>query len=65
MTSSTTEIPTVLRDRLAEFAEREHITLAGAIAACLDRTEATDDGERLVGTLTDGLDPDEDWTDVR
>ena len=64
MTSSIIEIPTVLRDRLAEFAERQQTTLAGAIALCIDRAEATHDAERLAGTLTDGLGPDEDWTDV-
>ena len=31
-----------------------------------DESQATiaEDAERLAGTLTDGLNPDEDWTDV-
>jgi predicted transcriptional regulator len=39
MTSTTIRVPTELRDRLAEIAEREHTTLAGAIERSLDRAE--------------------------
>ena len=85
MPSTTTiKVPTELRDRLADLAQREHTTLAGAIAQSLDRAETAafwedfrttmsgrdsqttvlNDTERLAGSLTDGLDPDEDWTDI-
>jgi hypothetical protein len=84
MSSTTIKVSTELRDRLAELAEREHTTIAGAIARTLDRAETaafwedvratmggvdtpadvSRDTEQLAATLADGLDPDEDWTDV-
>jgi predicted transcriptional regulator len=48
------------RAETAAFWEEVRGTMSGAVAQAL----ATDDAERLASTLTDGLDPDEDWTDV-
>lgn len=38
--STTIKVPVELRDRLAELAERNHTTLAGAIARSLDAAES-------------------------
>ncbi len=80
MTVTTIKVPTELRDRLAELARRERTTLAGAIERSLERADAAGfwdevratmggvgaepDTEHFAGALADGLDPDEDWSDV-
>ena len=82
--STTIKIPNELRDRLAEHARSEHITLAEVIQNSLDAAEAAafwdqiratmgttgaqaslaEDVEGFAGSMSDGLDPDEDWSDI-
>lgn len=79
MTSTTIKVPRELRDRLAEIARDGGTTLAGAIERALDKqadatfwsevartmgTAAAPPREILDAALTDGLDPDEDWSDL-
>jgi hypothetical protein len=42
MPSRTIKVPVELRERLAELASRDHITLAEAIARSLDAAESTE-----------------------
>lgn len=82
--STTIKVPNELRDRLAEHARSEHITLAEVIQRSLDAAEAaafwddvratmgtanarvslTADVEGFAGVMSDGLEPDEDWSDI-
>jgi hypothetical protein len=80
MPMTTIKVPVELRDRLAELARREHTSMADAVARALDSAEDAAfwsevaatmgpqrpslDAERVAGSLTDGLDPDESWDDV-
>lgn len=77
MAATTIKVPVELRDRLAALAREQHTTLAGAIEAALatrdeekfwrtvaDAMARPDASDELPGTLTDGLDPAEDWSDV-
>lgn len=78
--TTTIKVPVEVRDRLAEIARRSRTTLAGAIEqslamadtaqfwaevdATMSRGDRADAAERLAPTLSDGLEPDEDWSDV-
>lgn len=80
MTTTTIKVPTELRDRLAALARTEKTTLAGAIERSLDAADDAQfwaavattmspgtvaaDSALHAATLSDGLDPDEDWSDV-
>ncbi len=80
MPNTSIKVPVELRDRLSALARRQHVTLAAAITQALDVAEAaefweqvrtsmperrSDAGDDEIGrTLSDGLDPEEDWSDL-
>lgn len=80
MTTTTIKVPTELRDRLAALARTEKTTLAGAIERSLDAADDAQfwaavvttmspgtvaaESARHAAALSDGLDTDEDWSDV-
>lgn len=80
MPSTTVKVPRELRDRLAEIAKADGTTLAGAIEKALEAHDDAAFWEGVArtmsapalhreaysfdGALTDGLDADEDWSDV-
>lgn len=79
MPSTSIKVPVELRDRLSALARRRHATLAATINHALDIAEAEEFWQQVRDTmpagpavdqgesdraLSDGLDSDEDWSDV-
>lgn len=80
MTTTTIKVSKELRDRLAVLAQAENTTLAGAIERSLDAADDAQfwaavaatmspgtvaaDSAGHAATLADGLDANEDWSDV-
>jgi predicted transcriptional regulator len=77
---TTVKVPSDLRDRLATVAAQRETTLAGAIAYALDAADEAEFWRQVAdrmsgpaaaaalrptdGALRDGLDPDEDWSEL-
>lgn len=52
MATTTIKVPVELRDRLAQRAQREHTTLAGAIESSLDAADAEDFWSEVARTMS-------------
>ncbi|MDR1189825.1 MAG: hypothetical protein LBK95_20630 [Bifidobacteriaceae bacterium] len=80
MAFTTVKVPVELRDRLAESARRDKVSMATVIDRALDSAEDVQFWERVAATmppgageserqvaesaLSDGLDPNENWDDI-